>query len=264
MRLKLKTKFTIPYPEKNYKYYSSTQPKKRLTNLLISSCDKYCMYCGKSIVLEGDYRCQIEHSVDRDGNVHQEVDIFEVLKHCKYNMAISCNECNQVCKKAVDKIDLSKYAPINECPKECKKPCDKYNDIRKEYSRKNAIILQPLGREDIGERAISYNLLKHIYEPSDEGYKDDIIFLIQNHIDRFLLNGSRFSPAVIDICAYIVDFIDGGINDIDRIISLLEYKRQDNVLGVEFINFIRCNFVESSIDKLASFCKLLVVLDAVI
>jgi hypothetical protein len=157
----------------------------------------------------------------------------------------------------------SKYEPIEKCPKVCIKICTKYGKIREEYIKKNAIILQPIGIESIGECAIKYSLLKHIYEPADEIVDEKSIFLVQNHIDRFKLNGERFSQAVIELCVKIDGMIVGGVNDINKLFQLLDYEKTENIIGVEFIEYIKKIFKNSSCDEIDRFCKLLVVLDAV-
>ena len=95
--------------------------------------------------------------------------------------------------------------------------CDKYSEIRGEYVKKNAIVLQPLGIEELGEQAIVYNLAKHIYETNDEITDEANIFLVQNHIDRFRLNSDRFSPSIIDLCVKIVSMIESGVKDTNNV-----------------------------------------------
>ncbi len=262
MKLSIKTKFNIKYPESNYKYYNANSgPRERLTSLLIKSCKGYCMYCGKKVTIESDEYFQIEHSVDKNGNIHQEVDTSGALEHCKYNLAISCPQCNQVCKKAVEKINLQKYEPIESCPEKCLDICKKYTEIRKEYINRNAIILQPYGINSLGERAITYNLCKHIYEPSDDIKDEASIFLIQNHIDRFKLNGDRFSPTIIDLCVKIVAFIEAGVTDVNNIFLLLDLEKPENVIGIDFITYLKDMFMSSSYFEIEKFCRLLVLLD---
>lgn len=265
MKIKIKTRFVneSEYPKENRKYYSSEGPKERLTKQLLTSCKGYCMYCGKKVVLESDYRYQLEHAVDKDGNIHQEIDCNDVLKHCKFNLAISCPECNQVCKKVVDKVNLGKYRSLEKCPSRCTTICEKYGSIREEYEKKNAIILQPIGLEELGGEAIIYNLLDHIYEPNDEVTNAESLFLIQNHIDRFKMNGSRFSTAVIDLCGQVAGFIDCGVSKVDDVFKLLEGEKVENVIGEEFILFLKQNFKDSTCERLNDFCRLLIVLDAV-
>lgn len=264
MKLDVKTKFDIVYPLKNYKYYNpNSGPRKRLTSLLVKSCKGFCMYCGKKITTESNENYQIEHSVDKDGNIHQEIDKTGALEHCKYNLAISCNECNQVCKKVVDKTDLAKYEPIPKCPSTCKDLCDKYQQIRNEYIKKNAIVLQPIGIDELGEHAIIYNMAKHIYEPSSDIIDEAQLFLIQNHIDRFRLNGDRFSTSIIELCVKIVDMIEGGVRNVNSIFSLLSLEKPENVIGVDFIDYLRATFQFSSCEEMDRFCRMLVLLDAI-
>lgn len=264
MKLHIKTKFNIKYPSENYKYYiAGSGPRKRLTALLLEACNGYCMYCGKKVKVESDECFQIEHSVDKSGNKHQEVDKTGALEHCKFNLAISCPQCNQVCKKSIVKVDLQKYAPIEICPRNCNDVCEKFEKIRKEYIKKNAIILQPLGIDSLGEFAIKYNLYKHIYEPSDEISEEGSLFLIQNHIDRFKLNGERFSPAVIDLCVKIVSFIENGISNTINIFYQLDLEKPENIIGISFIVYLKTLFYHSSYLEIDRFCRMIVILDTV-
>lgn len=266
MIIDFKTKFmnTSDYPKENWKYYSSGGPKNRLTNLLVSKCKGYCMYCGKKVVIESDYRFQIEHAVDKDGNRYQELDSSSALMHCKYNLAISCSECNQVCKKSVDKLNLMKYGVIPACNNTCEDLCDNYRSMREDYERKNAIILQPIGSSKLEKDAIVYSLFDHLYEPNDSITDYDAIFLVQNHIDRFRLNGERFSTTVIDICVRVVQYIESGVDDLSNILSLLEGENFDNIIGEDYIRFLKDTFFNSNAGELKEFCKLLIILDAVV
>ena len=263
MNVTLKTKYDIEYPTDNFKYYNANSgPRKRITKLLLRACNGYCMYCGKRVTVESNENYHIEHSVDKDGNGHQEIDETGALEHCKFNLAISCSECNQVCKKVVEKVDLLKYAPIHKCPKKCIDLCPQYNEIRKEYIKKNAIILQPIGIDSLGDGAVSYNLLKHIFEPSEEIHDEDSIFLIQNHIDRFKLNAERFSPEIINLCVKITGLIDMGAKDVESLFRQLELEKPENIIGIEFIKYLKCNLGKQTCKEIDRFCRMLVVLDA--
>lgn len=264
MNIALKTRYDVDYPKENFKYYNSNSgPRKRITKTLLEASNGYCMYCGKKVTVESDEYYQIEHSVDKDGNVHQEIDIYGVLEHCKYNLSISCPECNQVCKKVVDKIDLIRYAPINKCPDQCLDMCPTYIEIREEYIKKNAIILQPIGINKIGEEAISYNLFKHIYEPDDRIKEEDSVFLIQNHIDRFRLNSDRFSPAVIDLCVKVSGLVEMGAKNTEKIFEQLDLEKPENIIGIEFIRYLKRYFSGKTCSELDDFCRMLVILEAV-
>ncbi len=264
MNITLKTRHDIEYPKENYKYYNSNSgPRKRITRILLAASKGYCMYCGKKVTVESNEDYHIEHSVDKNGNVHQEIDVYGALEHCKYNLAISCPECNLVCKKVVDKIDLRRYAPIEKCPKQCLDLCPKYIDIRDEYIKKNAIILQPIGLNTIGEDAISYNLFKHIFEPSEMIEDEESIFLIQNHIDRFRLNSDRFSPAIIDLCVKITGMMEMEAKKINKILEQLDLEKPENIIGIEFIQFLKNNFSDKTCLELDNFCRMVVVLESV-
>lgn len=268
MRLNIPTKYEIKYPLANRKYYSAYS-KPIIAELLYGSCKGFCMYCGKTVNIEGDRNFQIEHAVDKEGNLHSELDPSNILKHCKFNLASACPECNQVCKKAVDKIDFrshyEKYYKekdaIPSCPASCDAVCELYSDIRNEYIKKNAIILQPIGIDD--SYGISFDLVKHIYIPDAEAMEEMQMFITQNHIDRFRLNDDRFSPSVVDICNKILTWYDSGVVTYEGIKKSLEAESYQNILGEIFEKYIVNNFVDKPIEKLISFCKLLIILEAV-
>ena len=262
MKIKLPTRFEVNYPKKNRKYYSSHN-KPIIAKILYESSRGYCMYCGKTIHIEGDEIYHVEHSVDKASKEYTKYDPHEVLKHCKFNLAVVCSECNTVCKKMVDKANLEQFAPLPKCPKTCVEMCDMYREIRNDYMNKNAIILQPLGKEEPTPYLIAYNLLKHIYEPDCPEENEEAVFFIQNHIDRFELNGRRFSSNVIDISCKIVLWYEKGITSIDALMECLRNEKHFNVLGERFVDFIEETFADKPSEKLVRFCKLLVILDAV-
>lgn len=264
MKVELPTKYDIDYPQRNLKYYSGYS-KPKIAEKLIKASQGFCMYCGKKVKIEGDRFYHLEHSVDKGGNGHQEKDSEGVLKHCKYNMAIACPECNDVCKKVVDKVDLGKFTLLLECPPTCDEMCEKYIQIRDDYMRRNAIILQPQGKNTPVPHLISYNLLKHMYEPNCTGKHEDVLFFVQNHIDRFELNGRRFSPRIIKICVKIVSGYENGIKTFEGIMEILDQEKDDydNILGIKYVEFLKKYFSSKQEKQLIDFCKLLVVLDAV-
>lgn len=264
MRVDLPTEFDIDYPRRNLKYYSSSN-KPKIAKKLINGSQGYCMYCGKKVNIEGDRVFHIEHSVDKGGNGHQEEDPNGVLKHCKFNLAVACFECNMVCKKIVEKSDLAKFSPLPKCPSTCDEMCKKYIQIREDYMKRNAIILQPQGRNKPIPHMITYNLLKHIYEPNCSEGHEDVLFFVQNHIDRFELNGRRFSPCILKICSKIVLEYENGNRNFAGIMSVLEEDKldYDNILGIKYVEFLNIYFAKRSEEHLIDFCKLLVVLDAV-
>lgn len=263
MKVELPTNYKVDYPRKNLKYYSA-YGKPRIEKKLFESSQGFCMYCGKKVEIEGDRLYHLEHSVDKDGNKHQEKDLGDILKHCKYNMSIACRECNEVCKKKVDKVDLGKFPLFYKCPTNCDGMCDLYIQIRDNYMKKNAVILQPHGKNTPIPHLISYNLLKHIYEPNCSRKYEDVLFFVQNHIDRFELNGRRFSPCILNICAKTVMQYEDGIKSFRGIMDMLNEEKRgcDNILGIKYIEFIERYFSPNNVKKLIDFCKLLVVLDA--
>lgn len=262
MKIELPTKFDIDYPIRNIKYYSA-YGKPKLAKKLYNASNGYCMYCGKAVNIEGDRTFHLEHSVDKGGNAYQEIDPEGVLVHCKFNLAIACAKCNTVCKKMVEKVKLSGCEPLPKCPPKCGDMCKNYSEIRTQYITKNAIILQPKGIQDPIPHRIAYDLLKHIYVPMGVDGQDAVVFTIQNHIDRFKLNGDRFSTCIIELCSKIVLWYERGIKDSKGLLDALNAEKHLNIIGEGFTEFIYKYFSEKPVKELIDFCELLVVLDSV-
>lgn len=130
-----------------------------------------------------------------------------------------------------------------------------------EYTEKNAIMLQPYGMgTDDNSCRIYYDLLKSIFEPFADSEVG--LFLVQNHIDRFRLNGSRFTECILDVCADIVNLYKSGFNDIESIFRHYQGKRFDNIMGYICLEYLKEHFKNRSIKELADFCTLVVILDA--
>lgn len=89
------------------------------------------------------------------------------------------------------------------------------------------------------------------------------LFFIQNHINRFQLNGSRFSDCIIELCADIVFLYENGVETVDDIFSFFIGRHFSNILGELFIDYLRMNFVEKTAKQMCEYCRLLVLLDSV-
>lgn len=267
MKLRLPNKYTdrMHYPDRNAQYYTGKE-KKVIRNLLLSASSGYCMYCGATLVLDGVDTMQIEHSVDKEGNVGED-EKEETLRQCKFNLAAACSKCNMIYKKRVEKMDLTKYNLPTQCPPECKKPCKGYEDVRMAYSMNNSIILQPAGViKDGVEYAIRYNLLRDLYEPDMDG-KDEIDRLFaERHIKRFHLNGEKLSRNVLELCVDIVDLYEMKINvpSVTEFLNHYKIHRQINVSGVLFLDFLNSKFSKKDIKAMVDFCRMLVITSAII
>ena len=272
------TSYNVDLPKSNELYYNENH-KYKIRKPLLDASKGYCMYCGKRMIIETDLGAQLEHSVDKKGNLGQETGDkrWKYLRHCKHNFALSCPTCNMVCKKHVEKINLAQYPEEIECKTiDCNEQfCDTYNSLRNDYIKRNAIILQPVRiQNDYVKYGIMYDLIKHTYSPNIVSVKDDKddeddflyecnkgIFYIQNHIDRFKLNGERFSECVIDICAEIVFLCENGFSDISIIWEYYADRMVDNIVGEIFIEYLKGVFTD--LQKLIEYCKLLVLFNAV-
>lgn len=260
MKLSFPTRYDVPYPKINKQYYSGN--KKELKNIF-TNVTKYCMYCGKAVMLDNEFMFQLEHSVDKEGNYNQ-TERKSMLLHCKYNFSIACMNCNMVYKKRVDKLDFSKYSLVKKCPTMCTEMCATYRRMRKDYCEKNAIILQPLGySKNNVEYKIRYNLLRHVYEADMDEADEDDVFFVEHHIMRFDLNADRFTYNIIDLCVKIVGLHEIGAHNACDILNLLSEEAQPNILGNIFIDFLKEYFYKRNMEELLEFCKLLVVLNAV-
>lgn len=275
--INIPTSYKIDLPTENELYYNDNH-KPQIKQPLFDASQGYCMYCGKRMVIETDVGAQLEHSVDKKGNIGQEASDkdkrWRYLRHCKHNFALSCPTCNMVCKKHIEKIDLTQYPVTITCKTtDCNENyCDTYRDLRRDYIKRNAIILQPNGIEtDYIKYGISYDLIKHIYVPSptsidiskenceEYGYEyNKALFYIQNHIDRFCLNGKRFSECIIDICSDIVFLWENGFSEISAFWDYYQDKVLDNIIGSLFVEYLKEHF--NDLSKMIEYCRLIVLL----
>ena len=269
-KLYIPTDYVVTLPRGNKSYYNSINKKEIIAPLLDASRG-YCMYCGKSLYNETDFIINLEHSVDKAGNEDQKEGDYKYLKHCKHNFSISCPICNMVCKKSIEKVSMKDVPKTIECSKQnCdEQSCETYSYLREDYMKRNAIILQPRGvkKPDIYYR-IGYDLLKNIYIPEIQGSDEEKdnpyhLFFIQNHINRFQLNGNRFSDCIIELCADIVFLYENGVGSIDDIFSFFKGRHFSNILGELFIEYLKITFNGKEAEEMSEYCRLLVLLDSV-
>ena len=266
------TNFDLDLPKENKKYYSNTN-KDELINILRIASNDYCMYCGRSIRNDGDIFGQLEHSVDKEGNIGQNDDNkYEYLRNCKYNLSLACPNCNMKCKKIVEKLNLTDVPISINCQEiDCSNGyCAIYSKLRKKYIKQNAIILQPQGIPS-KNYMIAFDLLKQVFIPLVDGNEfihaecsEYDFFLLQNHISKFRLNGDRRTEIVLDICADIVYLYEKGIKETRALLAFFENKHLSNVIGVIFLEYLNRLFCDDEkASRMVKYCKLLVVLDAV-
>lgn len=263
MIIEIPTKFDLNYNPKNLKYYNNYN-KELLMRPLLAVSQGFCMYCGKSLINDGDITLHMEHSVDKGGNGNQYLQEETFLTHCKFNFSVSCPKCNTDCKKKVWKVIFGNRDKDLDCStKKCTEMCVEYMELRKEYIERNAIILQPHGYEVAGMRyRLGYNILKHQYEPFVENRDMNALFFIENHINRFRLNGTRFTYSVIDLAAKVVLVYNCGVHKFNELFLILKNDNYSNILGILFLQYLEKNFVDKNIQELIEFCELVVLLDA--
>lgn len=266
MFIELPTKYDIDINEwENANFYNKNKDNEKLRKRLLDASKYYCMYCGRSLLIDGDCIGQLEHSVDKEGNIGQEKDEETFLTHCKYNFSIACPMCNGSCKTTSRKISfLEREKNLSCLGKKCSSKCKEYDSVRKEYIERNHLILQPDGIEKEGTKyKINYNLLGHYLEPSVETDNIEAWLLTMNHIRTFRMNDERFTYSIIDTAAEIVELARGGMIDKD---TILGYKRSGhftNILGEKFVDFLDITFSPERVDDMVDFCEMLVLLDAI-
>ena len=260
MIIKFPTKYNVCYPKKNLKYYTDAN-KKIILKPLLEACDDYCMYCGKNIYVDNKHDYNVEHSLEKSMKVGKN----NFLEHCKFNMSIACHDCNQKYKtRMIDVVDTELLKENPRCnKKECSEPCEIFYKIMKDYLGKNKIILQPNSIKSIlNNYEIDYNLIKHIFEPSNSCKDEDIKNFISEHIARFHLNREMYTESVLNICEGVIRTIEimNWQVSIDQVFSMIDAnkKRCDNILEKLFFNFLIEKF--SDIESLYRFCELSIVL----
>lgn len=191
---------TIPNFEPSYEtdtFYGWTKASyyNNTIDLLCNTTGGYCMYCYNRILINGRNYANIEHGVERCNSPKKRLD------DCVPNLGLSCSKCNGYkirgqSKRAPSKKDISFFERGKCDSNACKKACKKFKNLRKKYTNKGHIILQPFGvtNELTGhEYKIQYDLLKGKYIPCDieVGYTEDEKLFIQDHIKLFNLNDAK-------------------------------------------------------------------------
>lgn len=260
MKIKFPTRYNVNYPKKNLKYYADAN-KKYILKPLLEACDNYCMYCGKNIYVDDKYDYNVEHSLEKS----MKVDKNNFLEHCKFNMSIACHDCNQKYKtRMIDVVDTELLKENPKCnEKECTKPCEIFCKIMDSYLKKNKIILQPNSIKSIlNNYEIDYNLIKHIFEPSNSCKEEYVKTFISEHIARFHLNRDMYTESVLNICESVISIINIMEWKVSKnqvfLMMDANKKRYDNILEKLFFNFLIENF--SDIKSLYRFCELSIVL----
>lgn len=263
MKIKFPTKYDISYPKKNLNYYADTN-KKIILKPLLEACDNYCMYCGKNICVDDKYDYNVEHSLEKSMKIGKS----NFLEHCKFNMSIACHDCNQRYKtRMIDVVDEELLKVNPKCKeKECLEPCAIFYNIMEEYLKKNKIILQPNSIKSIlNNYEIDYNLIKHIFEPSNSCEDEEVKTFISEHIARFHLNREMYTESVLNICERVIKNVNimNWQVTIEQVFSVIvaNKKRYDNILEELFLDFLSKNF--SDIESLYGFCELSIVLSYV-
>lgn len=263
MKLHLPESYHINYPNSNLDYYSGNNSRV-IRDILFSASSGYCMYCGTSLVSDDKVNFQLEHSVDKEGNYNQ-TSKNSMLKNCKFNLSAACSRCNMIYKKRIEKVNFEEYELVEVCPEECDNMCKPYIQMRNNYCKNNAIILQPFGYScDDVSYGVSYNLLRHTYEPMCECGTDKDTLFVMHHIMRFALNRENFSKNVVDICVELCELYDAGIVNTQFLFEFEKMRRPSNMIGVLFLRFLEDKFREKKINDLMEFCSMLVVLSVVV
>lgn len=258
MRLEFPVKFDLKYPEENLLYYSSSD-KQIMLNLLLKACDSYCMYCGKSIKVDGKEEFNIEHSLEKSMVIEKD----NFLKECKYNLSIACPSCNQKYKtRMIDPVPLELVnSKLTCCKDKCSNVCDDYREILNSYLQLNHIILQPNYIDnELRSYGIDYNLINHVFEPSIKCSDYKSRRFISDHIARFHLNREMYTKSIIRICEDICNKITivGQSISIEKFLRLIKNNRYDNVMEKIFIEFLEKNI--NNVSDLYEYCKLSIIL----
>lgn len=263
MKLYLPERYNIKYPDNNLDYYSGNNSR-IMRDMLFRASSGYCMYCGTTLVSDDKVNFQLEHSVDKEGNYNQ-TSKNSMLRNCKFNLSAACSRCNMIYKKRIEKINFDDYEVMEVCPEECNDMCKPYIQMRSDYCKNNAIILQPSGYScgDISYR-VCYNLLRHTYEPACElGSEKDTLF-VMHHIMRFALNRENFSKNIVDICVELCELYDKGLENSQFLLDFEKERRQSNIIGVLFLEFLEQKFIDKNLGDLIEFCSMLVVLSVIV
>lgn len=186
--------FSVEY-EKGVEYgYSSEKMKRNLRRVLQKASRGYCMYCYRRVVIDGNEVGHLEHAIEKEYSPK--------LEQCVPNIGLACNKCNLSYKKREQQCRIIPKNAIKVfergiCAKNCIIPCNKYMRMKLIYLKNQAahIILQPggvLGLETKNPLKLQYDVLRSKFQASARySYSEKEIEFIEDHIQRFRLNGER-------------------------------------------------------------------------
>ncbi len=230
------------YGWSNDSYYDNT------IDLLCNTTGGYCMYCYNRILINGQNCANIEHGVETSNSPKT-----KRLADCVPNLGLACSKCNGKyktrgqLKRAPSKKDISFYERGTCKSTSCKRACNKFINLRKKYTNKGHIILQPFGvtNELTGhEYKIQYDLLKGKYIPChiEGGYTNDEIVFIQEHIKLFNLNDAkRKNREVAKYCKNVLKYH-----------SILEDIEYNNLV----VDLFRNKLLNLEINKVEKICAM--------
>ena len=111
---------------------------------------------------------------------------------------------------------------------------------------------------------IVYNLITQVYEPKDCRNDWEAFFYISNHILRFKLNSERYSEGFINRSADVVNLYRRGITSKNDLISSMQERENNNVLGVIFLNWFQRILEVNSVSEAVDVCEIIVVASALL
>lgn len=181
--------------------YANAVERSNLKTALETSTEGYCMYCFSRIRVDQKLYANLEHAIEKGNS--------DKLIECIPNIGLSCTLCNQAFKRIGERKRklpvriIDSYEKNSKCSvedrKQCTIACKALRELQKSYSHLSGaeIILQPMGikgEDSHEEMALQYNVLKMMFEPAKDRhtYTDRELKFINEHINRFRLNDSRY------------------------------------------------------------------------
>lgn len=233
----------INYPSENHRYGNGNKNSYKLFKTLLEKSSYRCMYCGRDISYGKTHKLNAtfekEHSIEKKQSQKE----YQFLKHCKFNLGVSCSACNKLKKEKLIFLPSKtlKKQSIDKClnKKKCNSRCSFYTGIYNKYCKDNNFLLMPDGIAlTTNIMQIEYDLLRREYQPSSLfSYTTSELEILNNYIFKLDIK-ERNNDILANMLIQLDLMLDNSIN-----ISSIKLKNgtsnlHKNILDEIFIDFV--------------------------
>lgn len=200
------------------------------------------MYCGRDLSYGKTHNLKAtfekEHSIERK----QATKEYDFLKHCKYNLGVSCSACNKLKKEKLIFLprNILNTQTLKKCLlRDCSSRCSFYSIIYNKYCTDNKFLLMPDSLSLSNNiMQIEYDLLNREYQPSSlYSYTSEEEEILNNYIYKLDLK-ERNSDVLAGILVQLETILSNNIDIKSMRLRNGSNNLYNNVLDEFFYKFL--------------------------